>query len=172
MRIDAELVTGGVATEVQVVDAAPLINTENPTIAAATSNRQLQQLPFVFRTNNTTPISAIAVLTRGTKRDLSNEFSLSGSLPYQNEVSVDGNLTTNERAHTNPKFPEPSQSGSTRRQSQQWELRENHIFEWQHHSKDRSRRCTVHLLAKFSKATGSRCSRSSRASGPFLSHHA
>ena len=96
VRIDAELVTGGVATEVQVVDAAPLINTENPTIAAATSNRQLQQLPFVFRTSNTTPISAIAVLPE-VQKGTSNEFSLSGSLPYQNEVSVDGILTTNVR---------------------------------------------------------------------------
>ena len=96
VRIDAELVTGAVATEVQVVDAAPLVNTENPTIAAATSNRQLQQLPFVFRTSNTTPISAIAVLPE-VQKGTSNEFSLSGSLPYQNEVSVDGILTTNVR---------------------------------------------------------------------------
>ncbi len=96
VRIDAELVTGGVATEVQVVAAAPLVNTENPTIAAATSNRQLQQLPFVFRTNNTTPISAIAVLPE-VQKSTNNEFSLSGSLPYQNEVSVDGILTTNVR---------------------------------------------------------------------------
>jgi len=96
VRIDAELVTGGVATEVLVVDAAPLVNTENPTIAAATSNRQLQQLPFVFRTSNTTPISAIAVLPE-VQKGTANEFSLSGSLPYQNEVSVDGILTTNVR---------------------------------------------------------------------------
>jgi len=96
VRIDAELVTGGVATEVQVVAAAPLVNTENPTIAAATSSRQLQQLPFVFRTNNTTPISAIAVLPE-VQKSTNNEFSLSGSLPYQNEVSVDGILTTNVR---------------------------------------------------------------------------
>jgi len=96
VRIDAELVTGGVATEVQVVDAAPLVNTENPTIAAATSNRQLQQLPYVFRTSNTTPISAIAVLPE-VQKGTTNEFSLSGSLPYQNEVSVDGILTTNVR---------------------------------------------------------------------------
>ncbi len=96
VRIEAELVTGGVATEVLVVDAAPLVNTENPTIAAATSNRQLQQLPFVFRTSNTTPISAIAVLPE-VQKGTANEFSLSGSLPYQNEVSVDGILTTNVR---------------------------------------------------------------------------
>jgi hypothetical protein len=96
VRIDAELVTGGVTTEVLVVDAAPLVNTENPTIAAATSNRQLQQLPFVFRTSNTTPISAIAVLPE-VQKGTTNEFSLSGSLPYQNEVSVDGILTTNVR---------------------------------------------------------------------------
>jgi hypothetical protein len=96
VRIDAELVTGTVATEVQVVDAAPLINTENPTIAAAASNRQLQQLPFVFRTVNTTPISAIAVLPE-VQKGVSNEYSLSGSLPFQNEVSVDGVLTTNVR---------------------------------------------------------------------------
>ncbi len=96
VRIDAELVTGGVATEVQVVDAAPLINTENPTISAAASSRQLQHLPFVFRTSNTTPISAIAVLPE-VQKGTTNEFSLSGSLPYQNEVSVDGILTTNVR---------------------------------------------------------------------------
>jgi Carboxypeptidase regulatory-like domain len=96
VRIDAELITGGVTTQVQVVDAAPLINTENPTIASETSNRQLQQLPFVFRTSNTSPISAIAVLPE-VQKGTNFEFSLSGSLPYQNEVSVDGILTTNVR---------------------------------------------------------------------------
>ncbi|MCI0705781.1 MAG: TonB-dependent receptor, partial [Planctomycetia bacterium] len=65
-------------------------------MASAKSNRELQQLPFVFRTTNTSPIPAIAVLPE-VQKGSGTEFSLSGSLPYQNEVSVDGILTTNIR---------------------------------------------------------------------------
>ena len=79
-----------------VRDFAPLVNTENPTIASAKGNRELQQLPFVFRVFNTSPIPAIAVLPE-VQKGAGNEFSLSGSLPYQNEVSVDGVMTTNVR---------------------------------------------------------------------------
>jgi len=70
VRIDAELVTGCVATEAQVVDAAPLVNTENPTIAAATSNRQLQQLPFCFPHQQYDSHQRPRGLTGGTKRDV------------------------------------------------------------------------------------------------------
>ena len=74
---------------------APIINTETPTVAA-TSNRELQELPFTFRTQNTSPILAIQVIPE-VQRVGNQQFSLSGSLPYQNEVSVDGILTTSVR---------------------------------------------------------------------------
>jgi hypothetical protein len=96
VRIDAQLQPATVQQAVLVRDFAPLVNTENPTIASAKSNRELQQLPFVFRTFNTSPIPAISVLPEVQKAS-GNEFSLSGSLPFQNEVSVDGVMTTNVR---------------------------------------------------------------------------
>ena len=74
---------------------APIINTETPTVSSATSNRELQELPFTFRTQNTSPILAIQVIPEVQRAN--QQFSLSGSLPYQNEVSVDGILTTSVR---------------------------------------------------------------------------
>ena len=96
VRIDAELRPADIQQTLMVRDSAPLVNTENPTIASATSNRELQQLPFVFRAFNTSPIPAITVLPE-VQKGATNEYSLSGSLPYQNEVSVDGVMTTNIR---------------------------------------------------------------------------
>jgi hypothetical protein len=96
VRIDAELLPATVREAVEVRDFAPLVNTENPTIASSKDNRELEQLPFVFRVFNTSPIPAISVLPE-VQKGASNEFSLSGSLPYQNEVSVDGVMTTNVR---------------------------------------------------------------------------
>jgi hypothetical protein len=96
VRIDAGLTLGGLTETVMISDVAPLINTENPTITGTKSNRELQQLPFTFRTRTTSPIEAIAVLPE-VQKGAGFEFSLSGSLPYQNEVSVDGILTTNVR---------------------------------------------------------------------------
>ena len=79
-----------------VRDFVPLVNTENTTIASAKSNRELQQLPFVFRISNTSPLPAISIMPE-VQKSSGNEFSLSGSLPFQNEVSVDGVMTTNLR---------------------------------------------------------------------------
>src|SRR6185503_6579830 len=82
--------------------AAPLINTENPTISGSKTNREITELPFTFRTFNTSPVDTIAVLPevqRGTDFGNANNsaFSLSGGQSYQNEVSVDGISTTNVR---------------------------------------------------------------------------
>jgi Carboxypeptidase regulatory-like domain/TonB dependent receptor-like, beta-barrel len=96
VRIDAALELAGVTAEVQIADVAPLINTENPTIVGTKTNRELQQLPYTFRTRTTSPIEAIAVLPE-VQKGSNFEFSLSGSMPWQNEVSVDGILTTNIR---------------------------------------------------------------------------
>jgi hypothetical protein len=94
-RINAMLSVGGVTEAVIVQSVAPIINTETPTVSSATSNRELQELPFTFRTQNTSPIMAIQVIPEVQR--VNQQFSLSGSLPYQNEVSVDGILTTSVR---------------------------------------------------------------------------
>jgi hypothetical protein len=97
VRIDIELQTAGRTEEVTVSGAAPLINTENPTISGSKTNRELQQLPFTFRTSNTSPVDTIAVLPEVQKGATQSDFSLSGGQVYQNEVSVDGISTTNVR---------------------------------------------------------------------------
>jgi len=97
VRLDIELQTAGRSEEVTVSGAAPLINTENPTISGSKTSRELQELPFTFRTANTSPVDTIAVLPEVQKGATQSDFSLSGGQVYQNEVSVDGISTTNVR---------------------------------------------------------------------------
>jgi hypothetical protein len=97
VRIDVELQAAGLAEEVTVRGGAPLINTENPTVSDSKTNREIQELPFTFRTFNTSPVDVIAVLPEVQKDPRGSDFSLSGGQSYQNEVSVDGISTTNVR---------------------------------------------------------------------------
>ena len=95
VRVDATLAVGAITEEVTVRSGAPLINTETPTVSGKVDNRELQQLPFTFRTENTSPIPAIQAIPEVQRAG--QQFSLSGALPYQTEVSVDGILTTSVR---------------------------------------------------------------------------
>jgi hypothetical protein len=95
VRVDATLAVGAITEEVTVRSGAPLINTETPTVSGKVDNRELQQLPFTFRTQNTSPIPAIQAIPEVQRAG--QQFSLSGALPYQTEVSVDGILTTSVR---------------------------------------------------------------------------
>jgi Carboxypeptidase regulatory-like domain/TonB dependent receptor len=96
VRIDARLDTAALQEEVTVSGAAPLINTENPTISDSNTNRDLLELPFTFRTFNTSPVGTIAVIPE-VQKGTGASFSLSGGQSYQNEISVDGISTTNVR---------------------------------------------------------------------------
>jgi hypothetical protein len=95
VRIDARLAVGTLSEQVTVRSGAPLVNTETPTVAGKVGHRELQQLPFTFRTQNTSPIPAIQAIPEVQR--VGEQFSLSGALPYQTEVSVDGILTTSVR---------------------------------------------------------------------------
>lgn len=95
VRIDARLAVGGLTEQVVVQSVAPIINTETPRVGGEVDSRELQTLPFTFRTQNTSPILAIQAIPEVQR--VGQQFSLSGSLPYQNEVSVDGILTTSVR---------------------------------------------------------------------------
>jgi Carboxypeptidase regulatory-like domain/TonB dependent receptor len=96
VRIDVELAAAQASEEVTVKGGAPLINTENPTVAEGVDNRHLQELPFTFRTTNTSPVATIAVLPE-VQKGTGYDFSLSGGQTYQNEVSVDGISSVNVR---------------------------------------------------------------------------
>jgi Carboxypeptidase regulatory-like domain/TonB dependent receptor len=96
VRIDLELSAAQASEEVVVRGEAPLLNTENPTVAESVDNRHLQELPFTFRTFNTSPVATIAVLPE-VQKGTGFDFSLSGGQTYQNEVSVDGISSVNVR---------------------------------------------------------------------------
>ena len=81
VRIDAKLSVGGLAEQVTVRSGAPLINTETPTVAGKVGNRELQQLPFTFRTQNTSPIPAIQAIPEVQR--VGEQFSLSGACPIR-----------------------------------------------------------------------------------------
>src|SRR6185436_365543 len=62
LRIDATLQASAGGEEITVEGAAPLINTETPTVSDSNTNRELLELPFTFRAFSTSPVSTIAVL--------------------------------------------------------------------------------------------------------------
>jgi len=95
IRQDVQLAPVGVTSSVTVT--APMVNADNPTVASAVSSKHLQELPYNFRTENTSVLPSIRILPEvqfGTNED---QFSLSGGMAYQNEISVDGIMTTSVR---------------------------------------------------------------------------
>lgn len=95
IRQDMELAPAGVSTNITV--SAPLTDADTPTVSSAVTNKQLEDLPYNFRTENTSPIPSIAILPEVQLGSGENQFSLSGGMAYQNEISVDGIMTTSVR---------------------------------------------------------------------------
>lgn len=95
VRQDVQLSLAGVSTSITVT--APQVNADNPTVANAVNSKELQELPYSYRTENTSVLPAIRILSEvqfGTGED---QFSLSGGMAYQNDISVDGIMTTSVR---------------------------------------------------------------------------
>jgi hypothetical protein len=61
-RADATLALAAQATQVQVVSAAPLINTENDAVSDATRQLDLVNAPYNFRTIDTSPLAAMYIM--------------------------------------------------------------------------------------------------------------
>jgi hypothetical protein len=97
-RVDAALTVGEVTSTVEVAAAAPLINTETPTVSSVRSSEQLFKGPFMYRAATTSPARVLGLFSES-QMGVSEErqFSLSGGMVYQNDVSVDGILSTNVR---------------------------------------------------------------------------
>lgn len=98
VRVDAALAVGELVTSVTVDAAAPLINTETPNISSARSAEQFEKGPFMYRAATTSPVRVLALFSEvQTGVSEERQFSLSGGMAYQNDVSVDGILSTNIR---------------------------------------------------------------------------
>jgi hypothetical protein len=105
VRIDPRLTVGGVADIVTVRSGASLINTETPTVGGKVDNRELQQLPFTFRTQNTSPIPAIQAIPEVQR--VGQQFSLSGGSSARSSTPRPAStLPTTSRPRT-PSTPQP-----------------------------------------------------------------
>ncbi len=95
VRQDVQLAPAGVSTSITVT--APMVNADNPTVASAVTNTELEQLPYSYRTENTSVLPSIRVLPEVQFGSGEDQFSLSGGMAYQNDISVDGIMTTSVR---------------------------------------------------------------------------
>ena len=98
-RADATLALGAQATQVQVVGAAPIINTENDAVSDATSQVDLINAPLNFRTFNTSPLAAMYVMPQvvggprggpGGGDRTAQEYDIQGASWFMSDVTVDG----------------------------------------------------------------------------------
>lgn len=98
VRVDASLTVGEVSSSITVDAVAPIINTETPTISSSRSGEQFLKGPFMYRSATTSPVRVLGLFAES-QLGVSEErqFSLSGGMVYQNDVSVDGILATNIR---------------------------------------------------------------------------
>lgn len=98
LRADVTLDVAGVNETVSVMEAVPLVNTENGTIADSKNFAQVTQLPVNYRGGSTSPLAVILTVP-GVQQDSAGNFSLAGGLPSMIEFTVDGVSTVNIRSN-------------------------------------------------------------------------
>ena len=95
-RLDVVLSVAAQATQVEVNEAPPTINTENASVSDATTNRELINAPLNYRTFNTSPFQALYVMpevvaaTAGPDGRTATNFDIQGSSWNWTDTSVDG----------------------------------------------------------------------------------
>ncbi len=99
VRVNIQMEVGQVTEKVNVEAEAPVVNTENQTIAATFTTHEVLGLPANFRGNgSTSPYSLLAFLP-GVQADNGNSYSIQGGLPHQAEITVDGISTVDIRGN-------------------------------------------------------------------------
>jgi outer membrane receptor protein involved in Fe transport len=70
-RVDVTLQVGAVTETLTVVEAAPLVNTENAALGRVTENKEITELPIVDRN-----VYGLLTLTAGVENNVNNTFTL------------------------------------------------------------------------------------------------
>jgi hypothetical protein len=96
LRIDVALKVASATEVVEVADQAPVINTENATLADTKDFVQVSELPVNYRGATTSPMAALAAVP-GAQQDANGNVSVGGGIPSQVQYSVDGASTVNIR---------------------------------------------------------------------------
>ena len=113
-RADATVTLGAQATQVQVVSAAPLINTENGSVSDATRQLDLINAPYNFRTFNTSPLAVLYIMPQVVEAagghdsgTAAQQFDIQGASWAMTDVTVDGVWSGSVRRNgtNNDNFP-------------------------------------------------------------------
>jgi len=96
LRLDIFLKVASATETVEVGDTAPVINTENSSLADTKDFQQVSGLPVNYRGATTSPLAAL-VTVPGTQQDANGNVSIGGGIPSQVQYSVDGASTVNVR---------------------------------------------------------------------------
>ncbi|HVO80764.1 MAG TPA: carboxypeptidase-like regulatory domain-containing protein [Terriglobales bacterium] len=96
LRLDIELKVAATSEIIEVADRAPMINTENATLADTKDFIQVSQLPVNYRGATTSSMGVLATVA-GAQQDANGNVSVGGGLPSQVQYSVDGASTVNIR---------------------------------------------------------------------------
>ena len=96
LREDLSLKVKSTSEVVEVADRAPMINTENATLADSKDFSQVSELPVNYRGSTTSSLAVLATVP-GAQQDANGNVSVGGGLPSQVQYSVDGASTVNIR---------------------------------------------------------------------------
>jgi hypothetical protein len=111
-RIDAALSVGELATEVQVVEARQVVQTDLATIVDSKTTKEINNLPVNYRgAGGTNTIYSAIALAPGVQPDRGGSLSVGGSMPFQSTGTVDG--VSNVNVRSNGILPEMFPSADT-----------------------------------------------------------
>ena len=98
-RVDLPLEVATAVTEVNVVDAAQVIQLETPTIMDSKSANELNKLPVNYRAGSTNTFYSIISTAPGVQPDSGGGYSVGGTMPFMATASVDGVSNINVRSN-------------------------------------------------------------------------
>lgn len=99
LRFDATLEVASAATEVQVVDQQPAIQTDSSTIMDSKSANEMNKLPVNYRAGGTNTFYSIISTAPGVQPDSGGSYSVGGTMPFMATASVDGISNINVRSN-------------------------------------------------------------------------
>ena len=95
LRLDARLVLGSIATEVNVSTEA--LTSDVATVSHSLSSADIDTLALNFRASDAPSPLYVATLTPGVQTDPGGNISVAGGFPYTTSYSIDGISTVNAR---------------------------------------------------------------------------
>lgn len=98
-RVDMSLEIAPVSAEVQVTEAAQVIQLDSSTVMDSKSANELNKLPVNYRAGSTNTFYAIISTAPGVQPDSGGSYSVGGTMPFMATASVDGISNINVRSN-------------------------------------------------------------------------